>query len=156
MGSVGRVAWAVGGSTREVVVDSGGNEEVLISEGHVEPESIICPWEVETPEPQETPLVVKGRLKEHLSYWREELQAPPPILDIIEHGYVLPLKSEPTPFARKNQASADTNGAFVGQSVSELLASGCIQEVASAPHICSPLSVVESSTGKKSQPQAPQ
>ena len=57
--------------------------------------------------------------------------------------------NQSTPFARKNQASADANGAFVGQSVSELLASGCIQEVASAPHICSPLSVVESSTGKK-------
>ena len=35
------------------------------------------------------------------------------------------------------------------QSVADLLASGCIREVPEQPYICSPLSVVESSAGKK-------
>ena len=49
---------------------------------------------------------VKGRLQEHLSFWKEELQAPSFVLHTIESGCVLPLKSEPTPFSRRNQQSA--------------------------------------------------
>jgi len=38
---------------------------------------------------------VQGRLRQNLSFWREALQAPSPILDCIEHGYHLPLKHVP-------------------------------------------------------------
>lgn len=41
------------------------------------------------------------------------------------------------------------NAGFVQESVTDLLTSGCIKEVSSVPCICSPLSVVESSAGKK-------
>ncbi len=95
------------------------------------------------------PLPLKGRLRSSLQFWREELQAPPFVLGIIESGYVLPLKAEPTPYSRKNQVSAFQNGAFVQESINDLLATGCILEVPSAPHIRSPLSVVVSSSGKK-------
>ena len=125
--------------------DRDDNYEVLNCE---EPEDFNCQWEIEEPGVA-APLVVKGRLKEKLGFWREELQPAPSVLDIIENGYVLPLKSEPTPFVGKNQVSTVNNQAFVDGSVSELLASGCICETASLPFICSPLSVVESSAGKK-------
>ena len=92
---------------------------------------------------------VKGRLRCNLSFWREELQASSFVLSTIESGYVLPLTSEPTPFARKNQASALQNAQFVQQSVEELLSNGCIRAVPGMPCICSPLSVVENSVGIK-------
>ena len=93
--------------------------------------------------------VVKGRLKESLPFWADELKAPAFILGIIESGYVLPLKSEPTPFSRANQMSALTHAEFVQESINELVARGCIREVAEPPYICSPLSVVVGGTEKK-------
>ena len=81
----------------------------------------------------------KGRLQCNLSFWKEELQASSFVLSTIESGYVLPLKSEPTPFACKNQASALQNAQFVQQSVEELLSNGCIRAVPGMLGICSPL-----------------
>ena len=46
---------------------------------------------------------IKGRLKERLSFWKDELEASPAILDVIAHGYVLPLKSEPNPYMGKTR-----------------------------------------------------
>lgn len=49
---------------------------------------------------------VKGKLREHLHFWREELKAPDSILNVIESGYVLPLKSPPPPHVQRNHSSA--------------------------------------------------
>ena len=49
----------------------------------------------------------------------------------------------------KNQASAFANKSFVEECIDELLVAGCIQQVELIPHVCSPLSVVESKAGKK-------
>ena len=68
-----------------------------------------CGPEVETDPPL---LCVKGQLHDHLSFWKEELQASSFVLGSIESGYVLPLKSEPTPFARKNQVSTLQDAEF--------------------------------------------
>ena len=93
--------------------------------------------------------VVKGRLKRCIAFWENEIKAPATILRIIKHGYVLPLKSEPSAYSRMNHRSAVENSTFVHGSVSDLLASGCVVEVPALPHICSPLSVVEGNSGKK-------
>ena len=103
-------------------------------------------WEVED---EELPTSVKGRLRNHIDFWREELQAPAYVLSIIESGYVLPLKSEPTHFVKKNQVSAIKHSKFVQHSIKELLATKCIKEVPEVPHVCNPLSVVVNSGGKK-------
>ena len=42
---------------------------------------------------------VQGCLKQKLPFWKEVLQAPPPVLDCIEHGYRLLLKYIPQPFS---------------------------------------------------------
>ena len=84
-----------------------------------------------------------------MSFWRDELDAPAFVLDINEHGNVLPLKSEPTPFVGENQVSVLANKEFVGESVRELIVAGCVQQVEFVPHVCSPLSVVESRARKK-------
>ena len=108
-------------------------------------------WELENQDPQSqpVPITVKGRLRESIQFWEEQLQAPDAVLNTIKSGYVLPLKSEPTPFRGNNHASAYANFGFVQQSVEELVASLCVLEVSDPPYICSPLSVVESSTGKR-------
>ena len=108
----------------------------------------VCTWEVEMLDVAVTTRV-KGRLKERLSYWKDELDASAFVLDVIEHGYVLPLKSEPTPFVDENQASVLANKEFVEESVKELLMAGCVKQAEFVPHVCSPLSVVESKAGKK-------
>ena len=106
-------------------------------------------WETEAVEQGTQVTCVKGRLKEGLQFWREEIVAPASVLDTIEQGYVLPLMSQPTPYSRQNHTSAGLHAEFVQQSVADLLVGGCIKEMPSEPFICSPLSVVESSGGKK-------
>ena len=92
---------------------------------------------------------VKGRLKECLPFWREEIKAPASILRIIECGYVLPLMQEPPTFQGNNRPFAYKHAAFVEESLGELLSSECVVPVAKVPHVCSPLSVVVNRTGKK-------
>lgn len=110
-------------------------------------------WEAEAVSPQPSAQAfcdsVQGRLKKRTLFWREVLKAPEPVLRTIESGYVLPLKSEPTPLVQCNQQSALNNAEFVRASVSELLTNRCVKQVAKVPYICSPISVVESSSGKK-------
>ncbi len=55
----------------------------------------------------------------------------------------------PTSYCRPNQLSTTKNPDFVAQSISELLAGGYIRVVSRQPFVCSPLSVVENSSGKK-------
>ena len=107
------------------------------------------PVSVEVEASELGPTSVKGRLKSCLQFWESELEAPASVLRTIERGYVLPLKSEPTPFSKQNQASANLHAQFVHQSVAELLAGGCIKEISEQPYICSPLSVVVGSGAKK-------
>ena len=111
---------------------------------------LSCPWEIEAgPVHDPSPVCVKGRLRERLTFWREELKASEFVLGTIESGYVLPIKSVPPPYFRQNQASATLHADFVQQSVTELLATKCIKQVSAVPYICSPLSVVVSGSGKK-------
>ena len=105
-------------------------------------------WELSVGELNK-PISVKGRLKANLAFWRDVLQAPPAVLKVIESGYVLPLMSEPVPFSGNNHMSAVQNVQFVNESVQQLLCSGCVSEVQTAPVIISPLSVVENAEGKK-------
>ena len=59
------------------------------------------------------------------------------------------LNSEPTSYVCRNHQTANRNCSFVEISISELCAIGCVVKVSDMPHIYSPLSVVESSSGKK-------
>ena len=116
-----------------------------IDEPHVDRRT----WEAEAVSPDCCDMSVQCRLKEKIQFWREVLKAPSTVLNTIESGYVLPLKSEPTPNIQCNQQSAIVNADFVQQSVSELMMNRCVKQVLEVPYICSPLSVVESSSGKK-------
>ena len=80
-------------------------------------------------------LCVKGRLKENILFWRNELAAPNAVLSIIESGYVLPLKSMPPPHVLKNQPSAKLHADFVQTSINELITTGCVKQVEEIPYV---------------------
>ena len=124
----------------------GEKEMVLSDEWQVESDD-VCAWELETRDAIAA-TQVKGRLKQRLSFRRDELKAPAYILDVIENDYVLPLISEPTQFVGKNHAFAGANKVFVDESVEELLSAGCIWQVACALHVCSPLTWSRAKVGK--------
>ena len=88
---------------------------------------------------------VQGRLKQKLPFWKEVLQAPPPVLDCIEHGYHFPLKCIPQPFSQQNHKSTHM---FVQEAVLSLLEKRCVQRVDHKPYVCSPLSAVSNTAGK--------
>ena len=92
---------------------------------------------------------VQGRLLTSVNFWEQELQAPSPIIDWIKHGYKLPLLSLPETFEKANHKSALENTDFVSSALTDLENNHCILEVDNVPHICSPLSVVTNSSGKK-------
>ena len=58
-------------------------------------------WELEQSEIQI--LDVQGRLKNQLSFWKEVLQAPVPIIECISEGYKLPLLSPPLHIQEKTR-----------------------------------------------------
>ena len=117
----------------------------------IDPGNLSVWWEIESSgtDYMSGSVVVKGRLKNHISFWREVIKAPATIISTIDGGYVLPLKSEPTPYVRGNHQSACKNSLFIQESLSELCTAGCAVEVSARPIICSPLSVVDNSSGKK-------
>jgi len=91
-----------------------------------------------SPEPFKTTFII----------WRDVLQAPPPILDCIEHGYCLPLKIISPSFAHQNHRSTELHNDFVVGAICELLENHCIVRVDQKPSMCSPLLVVSNSEGK--------
>ena len=79
-----------GSSTQECVREELG-PSVYIPD--VESTTIGRCWELEESTLQKSG--VQGRLQANIEFWREILQAPPPIIDCIAEGYKLPLLSFP-------------------------------------------------------------
>eukprot|EP00731_Ephydatia_muelleri_P023446 Em0015g1029a len=124
-------------------------ENVTPVEGSIE--GVRC-WELQTADsgmPEVEVGTVKGRLGKCIPFWKEELCAPSWVIDTITEGYVLPLMSEPPPYSRPNQLSAQLESESVSKAVVELLAGGYVERSSEPPTVCSPLSVVVSGAGKK-------
>ena len=64
---------------------------------------------------------VQGRLKTCLRFWHETLQCPQFVYNVIERGYVLPLKATPPPVFIRNNRSALDHPEFVEQSIGNQL-----------------------------------
>ena len=115
----------------------------------LDPELSRC-WEIEQDSTQIND--VQGRLFSCLSFWEEVLVAPPQVLECIKVGYKLPLLSLPEPYQKPNHKSALIYHDFVNQAIylrHSLEQNRCIRKAETVPIICSPLSVVTSSAGKK-------
>ena len=93
-------------------------------------------------------LNIKGSLKRHISFWKTT-GTPRFILDVIERGYKLPFDTLPESVHFRNNKSAETHAAFVDEAISELVNSGRVDLVSTAPYVVNPLSVSVQSGGKK-------
>ena len=97
----------------------------------------------------ETPTVkVKGNLKLNVAFW-EHIGASRFIRDTILDGYKIPFIHTPPSAHFCNNRSAIQYSDFVGQAISDLLATGSVVECESAPTVVKPLSVSVQSNGKK-------
>ena len=118
-------------------------EQPLTGEcSELEPELGRC-WEFEQDSTQISD--VQGRLFPCLSFWEQVLEAPPQVLECIKVGY----KLLPEPYQKPNHKSALINHDFVSQAVADLEQNRCIRKSETVPVVCSPLSIVASSAGKK-------
>ena len=86
---------------------------------------------------------VKGSLKQNLSFRKESIKPSPFVLNVLEHGYVLPLTSIPPPFIAKNNQSALKYPVFVDEAIKELLKYGYIEELSEPAYCCNPLTVAD-------------
>ena len=93
-------------------------------------------------------LNIKGSLKRHISFWKT-IGTPRFILDVIERGYKLPFDTLPESVHLRNNKSAETHAAFVDEAICELVNSGRVDLVSTAPYVVNPLSVSVQSGGKK-------
>ena len=76
--------------------------------------------------PKDEPLSVQGRLLEHSSFWKEELEASQFVLDIVTNGYKIPFIAYPQPMIAKNHHSALKHSKFVEDSIGDLVQSCCV------------------------------
>ena len=93
-------------------------------------------------------IIVKGRLKSHVQFWKD-IGSYPFIIDVIENGYKIPLFSTPPSVCLHNNRSAIKHGEFVGQAIHDLLVRGLIVECSSMPTVVNPLTVSVQNSGKK-------
>ena len=97
----------------------------------------------------ETPIVkVKGNLKLNVAFW-EHIGASRFIRDTILDGYKILFIYTPPSAHFSNNRSAIQYSDFVGQAISDFLATGSVVECDSAPTVVNPLSVSVQSNGKK-------
>ena len=97
--------------------------------------------------------MLRAGLRHHIEYWIEELHATQWLIDMIRDGYMLPFNVEPPAYRRGNKNTAYANADFVHIAVVDLVkgrgGGGVVEEVTEQPYVCSPVSVVENSAGKK-------
>ena len=65
------------------------------------------------------PVSVQGKLHEHSSFWKEELEASSFVRDIISHGYSIPSIKLPWPVFKEHQE-------FVSKAIQELWDTNCV------------------------------
>lgn len=95
-----------------------------------------------------SPVIVKGKLKQNISFWRK-IGASGFILDIIENGYKIPFFSEPPSTFAKNNNSAIQHCDFVTSSIKELEEKELIARCHIRPTVINPLTVSVQKNGKK-------
>ena len=92
---------------------------------------------------------VQGNVRKHSDFWLKQLEPSSFVRNIVLHGYRLPFLSLPAPIVRNNHNSALVEEGFVESEIERLLEASCIVESHVCPTVCSPLSVVANSRGKK-------
>ena len=93
-------------------------------------------------------LSVKGSLRRHLPWWRNNIKNSY-IVETIAEGYRLPLLGIPEDVFLKNNKSAMENADFVDSEIIKLLDSGLIRKCVDKPTVVNALTVAVQANGKK-------
>ncbi|KAK3099945.1 hypothetical protein FSP39_012245 [Pinctada imbricata] len=96
----------------------------------------------------EAEIIVKGRLKSHVSFWIQ-IGSYDNILDVIRNGYKIPFFTTPPPAFLSNNKSSLMHDGFVRDAIRDLLNKGLTVECSIRPHVVNPLTVSVQSNGKK-------
>ena len=88
----------------------------------------------------------RGRLKQNIEFWKNELKPSHFVENIINNVYVMPFTSTPSPFYASNNKSSLRQPQFVSQAITKLQQNNCVEELKQKPYCCNPLTVAE---GKK-------
>ena len=97
----------------------------------------------------QTQVSVKGKLKSHVDYWENVIDANMFVTSLINEGYRIHFTYNPQKANFKNNISALRNNNFLTDSIKDLLANKLLKETNNIPHIINLLSVAENSAGKK-------
>ena len=85
---------------------------------------------------------VKGSLRANLAFWEENLKPSSFVLNVVKHGYVLPLIGVPPIFYAKNM-SAVKHADFVSEAIESLLQKGLLEELLGPAYCKTPLKVTD-------------
>ena len=89
---------------------------------------------------------VRGRLKQNIEFWKNELKPSYIVENIITNGYIVPFTSIPSAFYASNNRSTLRHPQFLSQAITKLQQNKCVEELKQNPYCCNPLTVAE---GKK-------
>ena len=89
---------------------------------------------------------VQGRLKQHESFWLDELEPSSFVAGIVTVGYRLPFLRFPDPLFQMNHRSVVENALFASRAIDELVLGRCVVECEFCSNVCSPLFVVTNAT----------
>ena len=70
---------------------------------------------------------IRGRLKQNIEFWKNELKPSYFVENIIKNGYIMPFTSIPPPFYASYNKSSHPQ--FVSQAITKLLRNNCVEEL---------------------------
>ena len=90
---------------------------------------------------------VKGSLRRNLSWWQANISNEY-IIDVIKHGYRLPLLQVPKEEFLKNNQSARKEPGFVTAEIQKLLDTGIVKHLSKPPRVVNALTVAKNASNK--------
>ena len=81
---------------------------------------------------------VKFSLRSNISFWEENLNPSHFVLNVLKHGYLLPLKQKSPSYFAQNNHSALKHATFVQNTIETLLSHGFIEELLTPAYCCNP------------------
>ena len=96
----------------------------------------------------ESCILVKGRLKKHIQFWKD-IGTNNFILDVIQNGYKIPFFTTPPSVCLYNNQSAMKESEFVVEAINDLVIKGLVVECTDKPFVVNPLTVSVQNSGKK-------
>ena len=102
IGAMDGIPWKARGNQAVVTDVDGKAISCMVARSDLRDEGLKRHWEYSEGDLYE----IKFSLKSRISFWENVLECSQFVLNVIRHGYILPLSSPPPPFQAKNNQSA--------------------------------------------------